>query len=148
MFHCLLVVILNLPCSQYFFATSPKHPLMYLAVQQSMLRLFSLDDVGDQYVPVITGPGALKVAMIQFLGKSGSIDQQYHKPNIGLYTGHDNRTVTVSPGMVQRRWVRGRRKFDAWSAMNITFYDSLRAPTNVSCLETLYVKLREEESKH
>jgi mannosyltransferase OCH1-like enzyme len=48
--------------SQFFFAASPRHPLTYLLMQSMLHRLYDVTDVANQYVPVVTGPGALKMA--------------------------------------------------------------------------------------
>lgn len=53
--------------SQYFMTSSPKHPLMYLAVTVTLRRLLEVEIVGVQYVPYITGPGALKEAFSHFI---------------------------------------------------------------------------------
>ena len=50
--------------SQYFFAASPHHPVMYLAVQMTMLRLMEVQSIMKQYVPFVTGPGAIKSAVV------------------------------------------------------------------------------------
>jgi hypothetical protein len=52
--------------SQYFMAASPRHPLMYLLVTVTLRRLLEVQDVGTQYVPYVTGPGALKEAWMLF----------------------------------------------------------------------------------
>jgi mannosyltransferase OCH1-like enzyme len=53
--------------SQYFMASSPKHPLMHLAVTVTLRRLLEVQVIGKQYVPYVTGPGALKEAWNHFL---------------------------------------------------------------------------------
>jgi hypothetical protein len=53
--------------SQYFMASSPKHPLMHLAVTVTLRRLLEVQVIGKQYVPYVTGPGALKEAWSHFL---------------------------------------------------------------------------------
>jgi hypothetical protein len=50
--------------SQYFFAVSPHHPVMYFAVQNAIDRLITLNDVHVQHIPFVTGPGALKAAVV------------------------------------------------------------------------------------
>lgn len=51
--------------SQYFFAVSPKHPLMFLAVHDVMREMHNMLDTGNFYVPVVSGPGAIKVSAQQ-----------------------------------------------------------------------------------
>jgi len=50
--------------SQYFFAASPHHPVMYLAVQNALLRVMEVKSIMKQYVPFVTGPGAIKSAVV------------------------------------------------------------------------------------
>jgi hypothetical protein len=129
--------------SQYFFASSEKHPILFLAVEQAMLRLMSVIDVGDQFVPYVTGPGALKNAWILFIKQAGSSVREHHYPSGGVHVGHGNRTAWVqNPGLVFRSWVHGRQKDEAWASMNMTVYHAHKIPSNISCLETLYAKHR------
>jgi Glycosyltransferase sugar-binding region containing DXD motif len=53
--------------SQYFMASAPKHPLMHLLVTVTLRRLLEVQNVGEQYVPLVTGPGALKEAWQHFI---------------------------------------------------------------------------------
>jgi hypothetical protein len=53
--------------SQYFMASAPQHPLMYLLVTVTLRRLLEVRTVGEQYVPYVTGPGALKDAWKHFI---------------------------------------------------------------------------------
>ena len=50
--------------SQYFFAASSHHPVMYLAVQNALLRVMEVQSIMKQYVPFVTGPGAIKSAVV------------------------------------------------------------------------------------
>jgi len=50
--------------SQYFFASSPHHPIMFLAVYQTMHRVMDVTSVRQQFVPFVTGPGATKSAFV------------------------------------------------------------------------------------
>jgi mannosyltransferase OCH1-like enzyme len=50
--------------SQYFIAVSPHHPLMYMAVQTAIQRLFMEQNIVEQYVPYITGPASMKWASV------------------------------------------------------------------------------------
>jgi Glycosyltransferase sugar-binding region containing DXD motif len=53
--------------SQYFMASTPQHPLMFLLVTVTLRRLLEVHNVGEQYVPYVTGPGALKEAWQHFM---------------------------------------------------------------------------------
>ena len=89
--------------SQFFFASSPRHPLMWLLVQHTIQRLLTLPDVDSQYAPVITGPGALRVAFMEYNGvppgspmaKSSDTRVSFQRVVNGLYHGWNNSTVTV-----------------------------------------------------
>jgi len=101
--------------SQYFMATSAKHPVAFLTVHHALSRLLTLNDVDAQYVPFVTGPGALKSAFIHFMNDQGPNEPKTknHSPKYnkigqpGLYVGMMNRTVTVvgTPG-TSNRYVR------------------------------------------
>ena len=52
--------------SQYFFAASHHHPVMFLAVLDTMHRVMDVSSVQKQYVPFVTGPGAIKAAFVSF----------------------------------------------------------------------------------
>lgn len=75
--------------SQYFFAASPHHPLMKLAVNSAISRVMEVTSVKNQYVPFVTGPGATKSAMIRFMGNG------YPKRGVYHGTNDPNRTVTI-----------------------------------------------------
>jgi len=108
--------------SQYFFASAPRHPLMFYAVHHAMSRLLSVEDVAKQYVPFVTGPGAIKSAMVTFINNG--------YPTNGTYTGFDNRTVTVvgNPSMAmggkfcRRNSVRGGAKSGGYAKMGMKHY--------------------------
>ena len=51
---------------QYFIASTPHHPLMYFTLHETIRRLFEVKLVDEQYVPFVTGPGALKNGMVRF----------------------------------------------------------------------------------
>jgi hypothetical protein len=82
--------------TQYFMSASPKHPLMYLAVMNTLQRLLSVASIVEQNIPVVTGPGALKSAFSDFMqGDTSPNHPDYHRPPAGLYVGMGNRSVTV-----------------------------------------------------
>lgn len=49
-------------------AVSPRHPLMYYAIQHSLGNILRVEDVGSIDSSVTTGPGALEQAFISFKG--------------------------------------------------------------------------------
>ena len=130
--------------SQYFMAASPRHPLMYLAVMHTLLRLLNVNSVSEQYIPVTTGPGALKAAFSNFMGAKGT--DRFHRTPAGHYVGLDNRTVTVvgrrrtSNEFIQRNSVSSQEKGRGFYVMNQTHYSKwkLGSELNISCLEHIY----------
>mmetsp|Transcript_18764 Transcript_18764/g.23625 ORF Transcript_18764/g.23625 Transcript_18764/m.23625 type:complete len:366 (+) Transcript_18764:124-1221(+) len=113
--------------SQYFFAASPHHPVMFLAVYDTMHRVMDVESVQRQYVPFVTGPGAIKKAFIHFAGGKGY-------PDAGLYHGSmtKNRSVTVvgsrkiaRSGAYLRRDTRSVQKGAGYNEMNLTHWSKV-----------------------
>lgn len=137
--------------SQFFMASSPRHPLMWLLVQHTIHRLLSLPDVDSQYVPSITGPGALKVAFMDYNGVSPHGRMSRHRdPGVsfqrvtsGRYHGWNNSTVTVvgdkeqSNQYVRRSAVRNKQQL--YQQMGMVHFDQARGPSrNESCVYRVY----------
>jgi hypothetical protein len=62
-------------------------------VQMILLRLYEVSDVNTQYVPFVTGPGALKNAFIHYMGqqhgdkKGMTAYEQFQRVLAGVYRG-------------------------------------------------------------
>lgn len=143
--------------SQYFMAISPRHPLMYLAVHQSLHRVLDLDHVGKQNIPVVTGPGALKVAFKYFMRTQEILDEEqakafkeknpnstrYGRVKAGKYYGVGNRSVTVA-GTKDTGWqlvIRGsvEGKSEGYGQMGMRHFSKLaKKKFNESCLVHLW----------
>ncbi|KAL3937912.1 MAG: hypothetical protein SGBAC_007077 [Bacillariaceae sp.] len=54
-----------------FMAASPKHPVIYYALQHSLLRILSADDIASPDLVYQTGPEALQRALEQFSREEG-----------------------------------------------------------------------------
>lgn len=138
--------------SQYHFGVAPRHPMMYLAIQDVMKGMFSLDDVGKWYVPRVTGPSCLHRSALKFMGIRG--EDRYCRnecieccrfPDLGHHVGLMNRTIdiigsntTVPDDYVALRRISGPDKTDGWKRMNYTFYlAKMEIPVNKTCLEVL-----------
>jgi hypothetical protein len=116
--------------SQYFFAAAPYHPLMYLLVQPCLRRLLNVDNVGNQYTPWVTGPGALKEAVLEFLHVNSS---QIYPIQPDTYSGILGRNMTVDGGKRQsdnpswkiiiRESIRGKAKKEAYEQMNMKHFN-------------------------
>ena len=143
--------------SQYFFASMPKHPMMYLIVQCTLVRLLTLRDVDTQYVPYVTGPGGVKMAFLHFMrdinpknvDRNDNYQAKYGKVTMpGTYTGMDNWTVTVagtartSNRIVGRGVVRGKQAH--YAAMNMTHFNQEQSARRKerdhrdTCLQRIY----------
>jgi mannosyltransferase OCH1-like enzyme len=55
--------------AQYWLSASPHHPLMFHATYKALQNLMQLPDIGQQYVPIVTGPHALVDGWESFLGQ-------------------------------------------------------------------------------
>ena len=143
--------------SQYFMALTPKHPLMYFALHVSLHRLLELDHVGKQNIPVVTGPGALKVAFKYFMRTQKILDEKekaefkkynenatrYGRVRAGKYFGVGGRSVTVvgtkTTGwqLVLRGSVEG--KGEGYQRMGMRHFSSIaKKKFNESCLVHMY----------
>jgi mannosyltransferase OCH1-like enzyme len=65
--------------SQYFMAAAPRHALLYLLIQTTLHRVQGVPSVEHQYVPFISGPGALKAAFVEFV--QAQLDQPANNNN-------------------------------------------------------------------
>eukprot|EP00538_Stauroneis_constricta_P007066 CAMPEP_0119548406 /NCGR_PEP_ID=MMETSP1352-20130426/2341_1 /TAXON_ID=265584 /ORGANISM="Stauroneis constricta, Strain CCMP1120" /LENGTH=213 /DNA_ID=CAMNT_0007593669 /DNA_START=589 /DNA_END=1226 /DNA_ORIENTATION=+ len=87
--------------SQYFMAVSPRHPLMFYAIQRSIFNLMQSPDTLQIDAAYKTGPHALHKAFQDFQRDAGilvdSNNNKYKKATIqaGTYVGSYNRTVRV-----------------------------------------------------
>jgi hypothetical protein len=131
--------------SQYFMAASPKHPYLYLCVMHCLSRLLEEKNVGNQYVPVVTGPGTTKSAMIYFM-QSQNNEAAYQTVKAGTYAGIGNRTLRVRGSKrktdlwIRRNALDVRTKAEGYAAMGMTHFSQSKNPLlfNVSCYEHLY----------
>lgn len=135
--------------SQYFMASRPRHPLMYLLVQQMMKRLLSLNDVSMQIVSYTTGPGALRIAFNNFMNGQGPNApyekplSKYWYPKAKVYTGMYNFTVrVVGDAEESDEWVARDiipDKHLIYKRMNMTYFRELpKVETNIGCFQRLY----------
>ncbi len=122
--------------------------MMYFAVTTTISRLLDTKNVLNQYVPFVTGPGAIKTSFILAAGTNGY-------PTAGLYPSVHNRTVTVvgSPEKAkQRAYVARdsiRQKSQHFSKMNMEQYgvfEKMKAKEGQvthSCILEMYIKKNE-----
>lgn len=125
--------------SQYFMASTPKHPFLHIAITNTFQRLLEVDDLSKLYVPFVTGPGAIKSAMMNFMK-----DESLEKIQAKKYIGADGWSVTVggkrgsSQQWIERESVSGIHKKGGYAAMGMTHFGSeTGGPRGVSCFEHL-----------
>ena len=118
-------------------ALAPHHPLAYFSINVAMQRLYEERNIVQQYVPYITGPGALKSGMIHTIGNGN--------PSNGTYMGVNNRNVTIVGHklIAKRREYINRGSVSNWeySKMNMTHYSIAgrqKGRPRKPCIQVLY----------
>lgn len=126
--------------SQYFFASSPRHPAMYMTIQNTIQRLFTEQNIVRQYVPFVTGPGALKWGIHYTIGNAYVMQGTYptfdSQRSITLV---GNRTTAMRRNYINRGIVPSMK--DEYAAMNMTHYHFAGRQTELpqkACLEILH----------
>lgn len=134
--------------SQYFMALSPRHPLMYYAIQSALLNIWQAGDTGGVNAALVTGPRAIKNGFIHFMGDD---EARVPDPSItglspgyvyeGVWTGTRGRQVRVvgqkerANDYVIREAVRRHAKVQQYQQMNMThFLDDAKRRSGKSCL--------------
>jgi mannosyltransferase OCH1-like enzyme len=146
--------------SQFFFAARPKHPLMFLLIQQILLRSLMLNSVDHAYVPFVTGPGALKTAFVHYMNSQGPNEPRNSKINHysryrnlseeGVYHGIGNSSVTVkgdplhSSFYIRRTGIK--HKNQNYAKMNMTHFSDKGEKTNNtdSCMNRIHHNLQRQ----
>lgn len=134
--------------SQYFMAVSPRHPLMWYAVQRSLQNLWDLPDTGEVSAAMITGPHALHWAYRDFRADANQIVDPatpgYKPVWAGHFEGSLNYTVTVigvgenQNEYVYRDLLGAQKKQAAYKQMHMRhFQQDKKFPTGRSCLSTI-----------
>lgn len=136
--------------SQYFMAVSPKHPLMYYAIQKCLSNLLKLEDIYKLNAAYETGPHALHAGYRQFAHDAGvevtPAGVGYKPVRRGVFPGTHNRTISVEGHgefegeYVVRESIRRIHKKRQYAAMNMTHFtqDFSDAKTSgISCIGTI-----------
>jgi hypothetical protein len=119
--------------SQYFMATTPRHPLMYYAIHQALSKIMKYENTQKIDASFTTGPFALLDGFTWFMLDVGKL---YQKPvRAGLYQGRHNWTVRIdgfgrlrSDEIVKREAIYRNRKAKLYAEMNMShFLDDLKA---------------------
>jgi len=134
--------------SQYFIAVSPRHPLMWYAIQHSITNLLRLPDTGSTPASLVTGPHALHAAFVSFRKDVGMqvdpLATGYKPVWAGRFAGTYNRTVTVvgigenQNEYIERDVLGMHVKRTSYRKMFMThFQDDRKFPTGQSCLSAI-----------
>lgn len=132
--------------SQYFLALSPRHPLMYYAIQESLSNILREKDVGYINTPLATGPQALHEAFTVFMADVGVTVPFYGHGNAvaaGFFQGTNNRSIrVVGSGKFQdeyilREAIDRRPKKKLYKTMNMTYFMD-RQRNGRSCMSVLF----------
>jgi hypothetical protein len=119
--------MLGIP-AQYWFAASPRHPVMYFSAKAALQAVAWRPDIGDNNAAKTTGPGAFKAGFIYFEQLVGHPSNGYVTE--GLYHGVQNRSVKVvgtkenSNEWIQRESIRG--KSSNYEQMGMTHFHQTR----------------------
>jgi hypothetical protein len=135
--------------SQYFFAASPRHPVMYLSAKHALQELSFRNDIGYNNAASTTGPGAFKTGFILFQQLAGISSNGYVTE--GVYMGAHGRSVRIVGSKelpheyISREGIRGNKKRD-YDLMGMTHFHNTNDRFNernsnrrvMGCLEVRY----------
>lgn len=119
--------MLGIP-AQYWFAASPRHPVMYLSAKHALQTMAFRDDISNNNAAKTTGPGAYKTGFILFQQFNGIDTNGY--VDAGLYMGAHGRSVKVvgsksnSNEWIIREGVKG--KGGNYEKMGMTHFHSTK----------------------
>jgi len=128
--------------AQYFFAASPRHPVMFLSAKHSFNKLSFHDDIGKVPPAVMTGPGAFKTGFLLFQRFAGYESDGYAAE--GIYSGFGGRSVrVVGEKSRQNDWILREAvhdKMGGYEMMNMTHFNKAKVKfltgwgEDISCL--------------
>lgn len=120
--------------SQYFIATTPRHPLMWYALETALLNLYTYaPDTAVLPAALYTGPHALHKAFQRFMKDVGvdvpAIAKGVKPVRAGVYTGTRKRSITVigvaeNQNQYINRDVLGSAKLKDYESMGMTLHQS------------------------
>jgi Glycosyltransferase sugar-binding region containing DXD motif len=106
--------------SQYFMAAAPRHALLYLLIQTTLHRVQGVPSVEQQYVPFVTGPGALKAAFVEFM-QAQQLEQQTTKNDKDNDPSASNKKNTITTTTNTSK----RSKYDLYQKVRAGRYTGL-----------------------
>lgn len=114
--------------AQYWFAASPRHPVMYLSAKHGLQTMAFRDDISNNNAAKTTGPGSFKTGFILFQQFKGIETNGY--VDAGLYEGAHGRSVRVvgsksnSNEWIVREGVKG--KGGSYAQMGMTHFHATK----------------------
>lgn len=137
---------------QYFIAVTPRHPLIWYAIQHALANLWRAADTGRIPAALYTGPHALHVAYTSFRKDAGRVVEETRtgiKPVwVGHFVGTYNRTVTIvgiagNENEYIDRDVIGSLKRKEYEKLGMTIYqDEKKNPLDELCTKKARVITR------
>ena len=147
--------------SQYFIAASPRHPLMFYALQMTLNNLLDADNRHTVDAPFKTGPRLLHEAFSRLLQDSGLNPIRLHRVAAGSWTVANNRSITAigvrekPDRYIARDAFTIEVKKNVLQEMGMTYYKETydanvasSSVINASCLAHLYHVHRVERRIH
>jgi hypothetical protein len=141
----------------HFMAVAPRHPLLFIVLQESLRNLMIHPDTGLMNPIKLTGPLAFGRGIYQFirLGRPdrGSITKIPVNAQPGLHKGIDGRWIRILPYTESGKdyWVLREvqtsriEKIKQYQKMNMTyFYDQMSNESGVSCIEAIMRDTKEK----
>ena len=134
--------------SQWFMALSPKHPLMYYAIQSTLQNLMEADDTLKMGAHVRSGPHALHSAFVTFRRDVNilvdPIGTGYKPVKSGIFVGTQGRSIrAVGQGEKENEYVQ-RMAIDAitrtrdYKRMGMKHFSTFMAPNARKSGQTCY----------
>lgn len=137
--------------SQWFMAMSPRHPLMYYAIQTTLQNLLDAQDLLKLGAPFVSGPHALHQAYTIFRRHAGVTVAPIRAGNKpvwnGTFVGTHNRSIRVvgigqnENEYVQRMAVSAIDKAQDYRTMGMTHFSNYMKPkakmSGQSCLDAM-----------
>lgn len=128
--------------SQYFMAASPRHPVMFNSIQSAIQNLFHEQNIVRQYVPLTSGPGALKYGVHYTIGNAypeEGIYSSFHPTRSITFVG--NRTSAMRRNFIRRKTINAKELKNEYHQMNMSHYSYAGRQKELpqkSCLEVVY----------
>ncbi|KAL7460921.1 hypothetical protein ACHAXS_001356 [Conticribra weissflogii] len=129
--------------AQYFFAASPRHPVMYLSAKHALRMMAFRQDLARTKPEMTTGPGAFKTGFMLFQNFGGYEADGYATE--GVYPGFGGRTVrVVGKKGLPKQWILREAVGDKetlYKVMNMTHFHKTEGKfrmmyeKDISCLD-------------